>query len=157
MDHEIRNALVGGITLIVLVIFGGFAFSGTGDRVPDGFSISASFDQIDGLGVGDQVRIAGVPIGQVEKLALAKDYRAVVTLRMLEGTKIPDDSDAAIHTDGLFGAKFITLNAGGGDDLEAGGEITVTQGSLVLQDLLNLIIGQAKANRAKAGKDAAKK
>ena len=148
MEQESRNAVVGGITLVVLVFLGVLAFSGIGSKAETGYLVKASFDKTDGLEIGGEVRIGGIPVGAVETLSLNKNFRAVVGLRILPGIEIPNDSAAAIHTDSLFGAKFITLDPGGGDNLKSGGEITVTQGSLVLQDLLDLIIGQAKANRA---------
>lgn len=148
MEQESRNAVVGGFTLLILVFLGVLAFSGIGSKAETGYTIRAAFDKIDGLSVGGEVRMGGIPVGRVESLSLDENFRAVTGLRILPGVEIPDDTAAAVHTDGLFGAKFITLDPGGGDNLTSGGEITVTQGSLVLQDLLGLIIGQAKANRA---------
>jgi phospholipid/cholesterol/gamma-HCH transport system substrate-binding protein len=48
----------------------------------------------------------------------------------------------------LFGGKYITLEPGGDEEyLASGGEISMTQGSIVVQDLLELIIGEANLRR----------
>ena len=61
------------------------------------------------------------------------------------------NTSAAIHTNGLFGSKFIVLEPGGEfDELTDGDSITYTQDSLVVEDLLELIITEGKARRAAA-------
>jgi phospholipid/cholesterol/gamma-HCH transport system substrate-binding protein len=46
-----------------------------------GYLIYAGFDNIAGLRTGDQVEIAGVPVGQVARISL-KDNRAQVVMRI---------------------------------------------------------------------------
>lgn len=89
-------------------------------------------------------------VGKVSTLDLGDHYTAVVMMRIDNPIKVPNDTSAAIHTDGLFGRKYITLEPGGDEEyLGTGDEITMTQDSVVVQDLLELIIGEAKAKRAK--------
>jgi len=81
---------------------------------------------------------------------LGKDFTAVVILQISQPIKLPNDTSAAIHTDGLFGRKYISLEPGGDEEyLGSGDAITMTQDSVVVQDLLDLIIGEAKSKRAK--------
>jgi phospholipid/cholesterol/gamma-HCH transport system substrate-binding protein len=111
---------------------------------------SASFNRIDGLSEGDPVYLSGVRIGSVEKMWLNKDFRAVVTFWLKGGIELPSDSSAAIHTDGLFGSKFIVLEPGAEESfLKNGSLITFTQDAVVVSELLDLIISEGKANRAK--------
>ena len=78
-------------------------------------------------------------------------YRAIVTFSLDVALKIPKDSSAAIHTDGLFGSKFVVLEPGVGDAaLKTGDRLTMTQDAVVVSDLLDLIISEGKANRAQA-------
>ena len=66
-------------------------------------------------------------------------------------TNIPDDSFAKVYTAGLLGEKYIGLDPGGSDVfLGEGGSLTLTQSSLVLEE----IIGQflfSKAQEAPGG------
>jgi len=150
MKEEVRHITVGLITLIVLVLVGSVSFSSSQIDAPTGVTIKAVFNQIDGLSKGDDVRMGGVIIGEVTDLSLRDHYTAVVLLRIDHKIPLPNDTSAAIHTDGLFGRKYITLEPGGDEEYLAGGdEITMTQDSVVVQDLLELIIGEAKSKRAK--------
>ena len=150
MKEEVRHITVGMITLIVLVLVGSISFSSSQIEAPTGATIKAVFNQIDGLSKGDNVRMGGVIIGEVTELSLGDGYSAAVLLRIDHEIPLPNDTSAAIHTDGLFGRKYITLEPGGDEEnLAAGDEITMTQDSVVVQDLLELIIGEAKSKRAK--------
>jgi len=52
--------------------------------------------------------------------------------------EIPDDSFAAIQTQGLLGGKYIGLSPGGDDQyLKNGSVIEQTQSAIVLESLLN--------------------
>jgi phospholipid/cholesterol/gamma-HCH transport system substrate-binding protein len=68
-----------------------------------------------------------------------KDYKAKVNMRFDEQyNQIPDDSFAAIQTQGLLGGKYIGLSPGGGDQyLKAGSVIEQTQSAIVLESLVN--------------------
>ncbi|MBT3990749.1 MAG: MCE family protein [Rhodospirillaceae bacterium] len=150
MKEEVRHIFIGLTTLVVLMLVAGLSFSSSNMDAPRGVFVKAVFNQIDGLSVGDDVRMGGVVVGKVSTLDLGDHYTAVVMMRIDNPIKVPNDTSAAIHTDGLFGRKYITLEPGGDEEyLGTGDEITMTQDSVVVQDLLELIIGEAKAKRAK--------
>lgn len=150
MKEEVRHIVIGMTTMVALVLVAVLSFSSSQIEAPTGITITAIFNQIDGLSKGDDVRMGGVIIGKVSKMRLGKDYAAVVELHVTENIKLPEDTSAAIHTDGLFGRKYVTLEPGADDIyLTTGGELSMTQDSVVVQDLLELIIGEAKAKRAK--------
>ncbi len=150
MKEEVRHITVGLITLIVLVLVGSVSFSSSQIEAPTGVTVKAVFNQIDGLSKGDDVRMGGVVIGEVTELTLGDSYSAVVLLRIDHKIPLPNDTSAAIHTDGLFGRKYVALEPGGDEEyLGTGDEISMTQDSVVVQDLLELIIGEAKSKRAK--------
>ncbi|NNE83297.1 MAG: MCE family protein [Alphaproteobacteria bacterium] len=139
------------VSIVVLV----FGANGLGDG---SYQISARFSRADGLSTGGMVRAAGVPVGQIEELRLDEDFRAIVVLRIDDGVILDTDATASIVTDGLFGQKFIQLDIGGSDDLIGEGqEITFTEDSLVLEDLLELIISRAKQVRRKSDDAATEK
>jgi phospholipid/cholesterol/gamma-HCH transport system substrate-binding protein len=149
MTEENKHITIGMTTLVVLVLAAVISFASSQIEAPTGVTIKAVFNQIDGLSKGDDVRMGGVVIGAVSKLTLGEHFTAVVLLRIDKPIKLPNDTSAAIHTDGLFGRKYISLEPGGDEEyLGTGDEITMTQDSVVVQDLLELIIGEAKSKRA---------
>lgn len=109
------------------------------------YRINAMFNRIDGLVEGDDVRVGGVKIGSVTTQRLDEDYRAIIGLDISVDVKLPRDSSAAIHTDSLFGSKFVILEPGGEEDvLLSGDTITFTQDAMIVSDLLDQIIEQGE-------------
>ncbi len=104
-----------------------------------GYLLSARFDQIGGLKVGAPVSIAGVNIGRVTDISFDdSDYRAVVQMRIDEQySRIPDDSDAGIFTQGLLGNQYIGIAAGLSDTFFVDQDrIELTHSALVLEKLI---------------------
>ncbi len=138
----IGAGVVTALVLFVMLIFG---LNGGGDGKYD---VTARFSRADGLSTGGMVRAAGVPVGWIEELRLDDNFRAVTVLRIDRSVVLDADATASIVTDGLFGQKFIQLDIGGSDTIIGDGqEITFTEDSLVLEDLLELIISRAKQVR----------
>ena len=142
--------VVGVITLAVLLFGSAFSFSSGAVDTTDGVFVEASFNRIDGLDTGTEVRMGGIKIGEVSSVALKDDYSALVTFKIEADIRVPTDTSVAIHTGGIFGAKYVTLEPGAEEEyMETGDEFTITQDSVDVQDLLDLIIGQAQSNQAK--------
>lgn len=153
MSEESRHSIVGFVALLALLVLGVLSFATTTTEKTAGFDITADFDRVDGLSVGDEVLMSGIKIGEVTRMILTESFRARLTLNIDDGVELPSDSDARILTDGLFGSKFIEVNPGAEEEfLEAGGEIEFTQESLVLQDLLDQVIGQGRSAQAERAK-----
>ncbi len=149
MSEEARHSIVGFIALLSLLVLGVLSFTTATTEKTAGFDITADFDRVDGLTVGDEVLMSGIKIGEVTQMILTESFRARLTLNIDDGVELPSDSDARILTNGLFGSKFIEVNPGAEEEiLETGGEIEFTQESLVLQDLLDQVIGQGRSARA---------
>jgi phospholipid/cholesterol/gamma-HCH transport system substrate-binding protein len=105
-----------------------------------GYAVSAEFDNVGDLKVGSPVTMSGVRVGEVTGISFnAKDYKARVKMRFDEQfNQIPDDSFAAIQTQGLLGGKYIGLSPGGDEQyLKDGSVIEQTQSAIVLESLLN--------------------
>jgi phospholipid/cholesterol/gamma-HCH transport system substrate-binding protein len=106
----------------------------------DSFHVTARFDNVGDLKVGAPVTMAGVRIGRVDKVTFdPTEFKAVVNLSIEKRyDQIPDDSDAAIQTSGLLGAKYVGIGPGGAPSyLAEGGQIQFTQSALVLENLVN--------------------
>ena len=115
------------------------------------YQLLARFNRTDGLLVGDLVRVAGMNVGKVVAARLDDNFKAILTLDIKEGVLLPDDSSASIVSSGLMGAKYIEIEPGGSMDmLPPGGEFSYTQDAMVLEELLDRIVGIGKANRKNA-------
>ncbi len=137
--HNMTEVLVGGAVLAFAVAFGVYASQSTGlSRDTGGYELGASFRSLEGVGVGTDVRLAGVKIGTVTGVDLNPEtYRADTTFSVADGVLIPDDSAAVISSEGLLGGNFVELMPGGSPFyFEPGDEIVDTQGAVSLISLL---------------------
>jgi phospholipid/cholesterol/gamma-HCH transport system substrate-binding protein len=109
-----------------------------------GYILQADFDNISGLKVGDQVQLAGVPIGKVAEISLQSDgERARVEMRLNKGVQIDSDAIAGIKTSGLIGDKYVAIQLGGGDTLSNDATIRHTQSAFVLEDAIGQLINSS--------------
>ena len=69
---------------------------------------------------------------------------------MNSDAKIPDDSSAAIYTDGLFGAKYIEILSGASSDfLKHGDPFEFTQDSVDIKEMISIGVEQFKKSNEK--------
>jgi phospholipid/cholesterol/gamma-HCH transport system substrate-binding protein len=154
MSQNIVETLLGAVVLVVALGFLAWAYGRSDVGDPGGYTLRAKFDRIDGLDAGGDVRISGIKVGQV--LAQELDpttYRAQVVFSVRNGIELPADSSAAIVSSGLLGGKYLSLVPGGDDKLLGDGEeITLTQSSVNLEDLIGRYIfsGQSGQGGAEA-------
>jgi phospholipid/cholesterol/gamma-HCH transport system substrate-binding protein len=89
-----------------------------------GYNVIAGFESLKELKEGDQVRMAGVKIGEVEKTRLA-GRRAEAILRIRPDVRIKSDATATIVMAGLIGTNYIGIDLGSdaAPDLPDGAEI----------------------------------
>jgi phospholipid/cholesterol/gamma-HCH transport system substrate-binding protein len=142
MGSRIVETLVGTFVLLVAGFFLAYAYTTAGvSGTSSTYSIAASFDRVDGLSVGSDVRMSGIKIGTVtEQILDPETFLARVELSIDKSIELPEDTSAKVASDGLLGGAYISLEAGGAMDLLAeGDEIEFTQGSI---DLMALV-GQA--------------
>ena len=84
---------------------------GSADLFSRGYHVSALFDTVQDLKIGDRVKMAGVEIGRVEKIELA-DEKVSVTLKLKPNAGVKTDSKAIIKFTGLMGQNFVNLSFG---------------------------------------------
>ncbi len=109
----------------------------------DNYLVSAQFDSVSGLKSGASVEIAGVEVGQVDRIVLdpKSGSQAKVYLRLQSGVKLSDDVIASVRTRGIIGDKFILLKPGGSDKILAnGGKIHDTESAVDLEEMLSKYI-----------------
>lgn len=149
---ELRQIITGTAAVVAVLALFLFAYQANREsaRIPSGgYRLTAMFNRVSGIGPGSPVEVAGIPVGAVETMSLQPDYRARVTMRIDLGVALPRDTSAAIHTDGLFGGRFLVLDPGGAEETLGDGEaIAFTQDAVVISELLDLIIAEGRAARA---------
>lgn len=81
------------------------------------FTLHASFDNVNGLVSGNNVRFSGIDVGTVKKIEIIDDSTIYVTMIIDKKVKshIKKNAIATIGTDGLMGNKLINLNTQPGE------------------------------------------
>ncbi|MFC8919178.1 MCE family protein [Streptomyces sp. NPDC057116] len=101
----------------------------------------AVFSDVTSLEEGDDIRVAGVRVGEVEEIAIKDRTLAEVTFTVTEDRPLLAGTGAVIRYRSLVGQRYIALTEGAGDDtrLPPGGTIPLsrTQPALDLNALLN--------------------
>jgi phospholipid/cholesterol/gamma-HCH transport system substrate-binding protein len=140
--RNIAEVLTGAVVLLVAAGFLAYAVANSGRSAVSGYTIYAKFDRIDGLGVGADVRLAGVKVGSVNEERIdPQTFQAVVGLTVRNDMKLPIDSAAIVTSESLLGGKYLTLQPGGDETLlQPGQTITITQSSVSLEELLGKFI-----------------
>lgn len=140
--RSIAEVLTGAVVLLVAAGFLGYAVAHSGRSAASGYTLFARFEHIDGLGVGADVRLAGVKIGSVNQARIdPQNFQAVVALSVRGDIKLPKDSAAIITSESLLGGKYVSLQPGGDETLlQPGQTITITQSSVSIEELLGKFI-----------------
>ncbi len=150
--EETRNLKI-GLAALCLTFVAFFAILFSRDEISHQgggkyYQLYARFNRTDGLLVGDAVRLAGMDIGRVVSARLDNNFKAVLTLEVKDQIRLPEDSSAAIVSSGVMGNKYIEIEPGGSEDmLSPGSEFSYTQDAMVLEELIERIIGIGKAKR----------
>ncbi|MEM7096872.1 MAG: outer membrane lipid asymmetry maintenance protein MlaD [Pseudomonadota bacterium] len=125
---------------IVALIFLAVQVSGVKIGEDDAsYSVTARFNDVAGLRTRAKVSMAGVTIGRVQDIQVDMAWGdAVVTLEIFgKPGNLTTDTSAKILTEGILGARYISLLPGADDEtLASGDEISDTQGALVLENLI---------------------
>ncbi len=140
MNHNKNLVNVGIFTVVMLlvaaglvVVFGEFRFSSSN-------TFHANFTTASRLKTGQDVRIAGVPVGSVTEIKLAPDNSVDVTFDVDKRYQLYTSTRALIRYENLVGDRFMEIASGPGDlrKLPPGGSINKdhTQPALDLDALL---------------------
>ena len=140
MNNSTVETLIGAVVIAIAIGFLTFAYNSSGmGKKSSGYMVSAEFDNIEGVNVGTDIRMAGIKIGTVTAQSLnPENYQAVVSMSIDPNLKLTDDTSAKVTSEGLLGSKFISLEPGGSDNkLADGGVITYTQGAVDIWSLIS--------------------
>jgi len=150
MGQNAVETILGAVVLVVAGMFLWFALQTADVKTADGYDIKAAFFKVGGLTKGSDVRVNGIKVGTVRDLALdPKTFDAVITLSIRADVKIPEDSVAAIGSQGIVGGKFVTIEPGGAETkIAAGGKIKKTRDFKSLEDQVGDIIFLATGGKS---------
>ncbi|HEU5031767.1 MAG TPA: MCE family protein [Spirillospora sp.] len=130
-----RKFLVFGVVTTLLTVY--MAFRVVGTDLGSGLHLRATFDDVSGLRSGDEVKVAGTPVGRVTSVKVV-DGRAVVGMKIRPSLHIPVDSSAVIRWKDLIGKREIYLETGSSRAmLKDGQRLTRTRSAADLGALIN--------------------
>lgn len=144
--ENIGEALVGLLVVIFAVWFVWFAWQKTGGGArADAIHVTALFPNSTGVNVGSEVRVAGMKVGTVASQILdPQSFQVKIELALDPTIKLPADSSAAITSEGLLGATFVSLIPGGDPTpLKDGDTIADTQGAMDLMGMVGQFINKS--------------
>src|SRR3989338_2177018 len=107
-----NSAKVGFFTLIAFIVLAVMiTWKSNFLLVREGQGILGSFQNIEGLTIGSEVRYRGYTVGKVMELdPNPKDVRVYAVVK--KGLVIPSDSKLRIGFDGLVGQKYLEIRPG---------------------------------------------
>jgi phospholipid/cholesterol/gamma-HCH transport system substrate-binding protein len=146
MKSDIFEFIVG---LGVIIIAGWFILSVVTksdklSNISETTNYIASFNDVSGISVGSNIKLAGVTVGKVLELKLDEiNYTAEMVLGINRKIKIPNDSEIIITSEGLLGGNYVSMSPGGSDIfLKANENFSFTQSSLSLNNLIQKFFGK---------------
>jgi phospholipid/cholesterol/gamma-HCH transport system substrate-binding protein len=114
-------ALLGAIVVVLLLVLGGGS----------SYTVTAQFENASQLVTGNNVNVAGVPVGSVKQISLADDGQALVEMEISDSayTPLPEGTHATIRSQSLSGIanRYVDLALPAqrqGQTISSGGEIT---------------------------------
>lgn len=111
---RLARTITGFSVFAVLAIVLTFTIWSTLQRsVPGGTeTYSATFTDVMGVRVGDDVRMAGVRVGRVDSIEFESDYKARLVLRVEDRQRLTDTTKALVRYQNLIGQRYIALLPG---------------------------------------------
>jgi phospholipid/cholesterol/gamma-HCH transport system substrate-binding protein len=123
--RERNPVTIGAAGLVAIALFMLAAFRAEDLPLIGGGDIYyAQFTESGGLKANDEVRIAGVRVGQVDDITL-DDGHVLVKFRIDKGTDFGTDTGASIRVKTLLGAMYLAVEPAGTGQLPPGSEIPV--------------------------------
>jgi phospholipid/cholesterol/gamma-HCH transport system substrate-binding protein len=106
--------IIGGLALFVLAIF---IIGKQQNLFNPVFRLSATFRNVSGLQVGNNVRFTGINVGTVDNIAIINDSTVRVEMLIKKDVQpfIKADCEVAIGSEGLIGDRLLTISYGSPD------------------------------------------
>lgn len=145
MRDQLAETIVG---FLVLLVAGGFVVYslGAANGGGTGYALRSEFPAVDGLKIGSEVRLAGVPVGSVKAIEFDEGlFAPVVTFTVRDGLEVPADSTLKFKAEGLLGGSYLSLVLGADEEVAKAGDLLMEpgQGPIDVFEILTDVIGAA--------------
>jgi ABC-type transporter Mla subunit MlaD len=109
-----RFIYLGLIVAILPWVVIGIVREATDDDTQDAYFVRAIFDNASTLVAGEDVKVAGVPVGAISDMDVTGDNKAAVTMRIDDTDFVPwkRDAECNVGSQGLIGEKFVDCQPG---------------------------------------------
>ncbi len=125
---------------IILLFYMTFKISGHKRAAGEGEKYTVKFNDVSGLVEKGKVEIAGVSAGWVDKIELAPDGKAELTIIINKNITLREDASAYIKTYGFMGEKYVAIYPGKSDKvLQSGGVIKYAYNEQSIAEVANKI------------------
>jgi phospholipid/cholesterol/gamma-HCH transport system substrate-binding protein len=106
--------ITGGIALFIIAIF---LIGRQQNLFNPVFKITATFSNVSGLKVGNNVRFSGINVGVVDNIKILNDTTVSVEMLIRKDVQqfLKSDSEASIGSSGIIGDRIIMIAQGGND------------------------------------------
>jgi len=140
-----RTAIKFGLFVAVCLLFTVYLASTIGNTTIGGlvgrgeptYTLSASFDDVTGLLVNDNVKVAGVAVGKVTGIDV-EGGQATVEMEIDRDQPLPSDSAAAVRWRNLIGQRYVYLYPGdAATTFQDGDRVTETEDVIDIGELFN--------------------
>lgn len=135
------------LAAVVILIASLFLIGRNQHLIGSHLALSARFDNVAGLRVGNNVRYSGIEIGTVRSLRILDDTTVEVSLSVKGDMAdvIRRNAVASLGADGLMGNKVVNIVPGGGSaDLVQNGDLLASRGSVEIEDVLRTLSGSSE-------------
>ena len=131
-------ALAGAVLVVLLLVLGGGS----------SYTVTAEFENASQLVTGNNVDVAGVPVGSVKEISLSDNGQALIKLEISDSayTPLPAGTHATVRSQSLSGIanRYVDLSLpthSGGGTISSGGDITQadTTSEVDLDQLFNTL------------------
>ena len=145
MNQETKLGLfvLAGIACLVVsvILLGDFQFQSR-------YNLNILFSDVAGLPTKAKVKIAGVEVGSIKRIALEGNM-AKVTVRIDSDVRVHSDAQASILSTGIIGTKFLELTMGSqeapilkdGDTIKGLSPVSIEKVMSTVMDKLDVVFG----------------
>jgi phospholipid/cholesterol/gamma-HCH transport system substrate-binding protein len=152
MNKSLIETILGAVVLCIAGFFMLMAYNsssiGSNNK---GYLLKASFDKVDGVSIGTDVKVSGIKIGTVTGMKLDPvSFLATISLAIDPEIKLPKDTVISIASEGLLGGNYVSMTVGGEEEtLKAGDSFTFTQSPVSITDILGKFVFSAAESKTK--------
>ena len=103
-------------SFILILLF--FLLKNMSNSNNDTVPFIATFNYVEGINNNSEVQLAGIKIGDVNKIMISPDGRVIINGYIERNYNIPEDSIIKIKSEGIFGRKALSIEPGFGEYLD---------------------------------------